>query len=82
MTENTSISITRTETMVPKMAGIAEVSEMFGVSRYFVRKLANSGRINAVRISGRILINVDRFAEDLNSSVLCGELPTSPKKRV
>lgn len=58
---------------VPKMASISEVSEIFGVSQYFVRKLANSGKIKAVRISGRILVNVDKFAEFLNNSTLCDE---------
>lgn len=60
---------------VPKMASIAEVSEMFGLSKYFVRKLASSGKIRAVRISGRILVNVDKFTEFLNSSTLRDEEP-------
>lgn len=64
---------------VPKMASVAEVSEMFGVSQYFVRKLASSGKIKAVRISGRILVNVDKFTEFLNNSTLCDEEPEEPQ---
>ena len=55
---------------VPRMETIAKTAELFGVSQYFVRKLANSGKINAVRISGRILINCDKFVEYLNNVTL------------
>ena len=58
---------------VPQMETIAKTAELFGVSQYFVRKLANSGKINAVRISGRILINCDKFAEYLNTATLCDD---------
>ena len=58
---------------VPRMASIAEVSEIFGLSQYLVRKLAYSGKIKAVRVSGRILVNVDRFTEFLNESTLCDD---------
>lgn len=87
MTENT-INITQVQpagdarpagVKVPKMASVAEVSEMFGVSQYFVRKLASSGKIKAVRISGRILVNVDKFTEFLNNSTLCDEEPDEPQ---
>ena len=56
---------------VPQMETIAKTAKLFGVSQYFVRKLANSGKINAVRISGRILINCDKFSEYLNTATLC-----------
>lgn len=58
---------------VPEMKTIKQTAEMFGVSQYFVRKLAASGRINAVRIAGRILVNCDKFAEYLNGATLCDE---------
>ena len=73
MTHNDPCNTAETAVRAPRMASIAEVSEMFGLSQYFVRKLAVCGRIKAVRISGRILINVDRFTEFLNSSTLCDE---------
>lgn len=55
---------------IPRMETIKKTAELFGVSQYFVRKLANGGKINAVRISGRILINCDKFAEYLNHATL------------
>ncbi|MCM1167292.1 MAG: helix-turn-helix domain-containing protein [Lachnospiraceae bacterium] len=58
---------------IPEMKTIKQTAEMFGVSQYFVRKLATSGRINAVRVAGRILVNCDRFAEYLNSATLSNE---------
>lgn len=54
----------------PHMETMQKTAELFGVSYYFVRKLALSGKINAVRISGRILINCDKFADFLNNSTL------------
>lgn len=58
---------------VPEMKTIKQTAEMFGVSQYFVRKLATSGRIKAVRVAGRILVNCDKFAEYLNGATLCDE---------
>lgn len=54
----------------PHMETIARTAELFGVSQYFVRKKALAGEIVAVRISGRILINCDKFAEYLNTATL------------
>lgn len=54
----------------PHMETIKETAKLFGVSQYFVRKLALSGKIVAVRISGRILINCDKFSEYLNTATL------------
>ncbi len=55
---------------IPRMETIANTATLFGVSQYFVRKLAVRGEINAVRLAGRILINCDKFAEYLNSATL------------
>ena len=54
----------------PHMETMQRTAEIFGVSYYFVRKMALSGKINAVRISGRILINCDKFADFLNNATL------------
>lgn len=62
---------------VPEMKTIKATAEMFGVSQYFVRKLATSGRIKAVRVAGRILVNCDKFAEYLNGVTLCDEETTA-----
>ncbi len=65
------------QSKVPEMKTIKQTAEMFGVSQYFVRKLATSGRINAVRVAGRILVNCDKFAEYLNGATL-GDENTEP----
>lgn len=62
---------------VPEMKTIKDTAEMFGVSQYLVRKLATSGRIKAVRVAGRILVNCDKFAEYLNGATLCEEETTA-----
>lgn len=54
----------------PHMETIKKTAELFGVSEYFVRKKALAGEIVAVRISGRILVNCDKFAEYLNTATL------------
>lgn len=54
----------------PRMETIKKTAELFGVSEYFVRKKALAGEIVAVRISGRILINCDKFTEYLNTATL------------
>lgn len=54
----------------PRMETMQKTAELFGVSYYFVRKLALSGKINAVRVAGRILVNCDKFAEFLNTATL------------
>lgn len=62
---------------IPQMKTIKQTAELFGVSQYFARKLAASGRIKAVRAAGRILVNCDKFAEYLNSAALCDEGTTA-----
>lgn len=54
----------------PRMETMQKTAELFGVSYYFVRKMALSGKINAVRIAGRILVNCDKFADFLNNATL------------
>lgn len=66
--ENSRISAP--EFTPPHMETMQKTAEIFGVSYYFVRKMALSGKINAVRISGRILINCDKFADFLNNATL------------
>ena len=54
----------------PRMETMQKTAELFGVSYYFVRKMALSGKIKAVRVAGRILVNCDKFAEFLNTATL------------
>lgn len=62
--------ITAPEFRPPRMETMQKTAELFGVSYYFVRKMALSGKINAVRIAGRILVNCDKFADFLNNATL------------
>lgn len=58
------------EFSIPKMATIEETAAMFGVSSYFVRKLVRGGKVVAVKTGRKYLVNIDRFAEFLNSHTL------------
>ncbi len=66
--ENSRISAPKIT--LPHMETMQRTAKIFGLSYYFVRKMALSGKINAVRISGRILINCDKFADFLNNATL------------
>lgn len=52
---------------IPHMATINETAQMFGISSYFVRKLVRSGKVIAVKTGRKYLVNVDKFADYLNS---------------
>lgn len=54
----------------PRMLGIKETAEVFGLPVHFVRQKAASGEIVAVKAGRRYLINADRFADYLNSNVI------------
>lgn len=67
----------------PRMETMQKTAELFGVSYYFVRKMALSGKINAVRIAGRILVNCDKFADFLNTATLPAlDEPPTPSKGI
>lgn len=59
---------------VPRMAGIKETAKIFGLPVHFVRQKVNNGEVVAVRAGRRFLVNVDKFAEYLNSSTIAPEL--------
>lgn len=52
---------------IPRMETIKKTSEMFGLPVHFVRDKVNNGEIVAVRAGKKYLVNVDKFAEYLNS---------------
>ena len=60
---------TTTETAVPEqkslphMENISKAAELFNMTRYAVRVLAEEGKIKAVRIGGRIYVNVDSMRD-------------------
>lgn len=59
--------------IIPQMETIKKTAEIFGVPVHFVRQKVNSGEVVAVRAGRRFLVNVDRFAEYLNSNIITPE---------
>ncbi len=56
--------------IIPRMETIKKTAEIFGLPVHFVRTKVNSGEVVAVRAGRRYLVNVDRFAEYLNSNTI------------
>lgn len=57
-------------TKIPHMETIRRTAEIFGLPVHFVRTKAASGEVVAVRAGRRFLVNVDKFAEYLNTSTV------------
>ncbi len=55
---------------IPQMATIKETAELFKLPVHFVRQKVAEGEIVAVRAGKRFLVNVDKFAEYLNSNTI------------
>lgn len=60
---------------VPRMETIKKTAEIFGLPVHFVRQKVLSGEIVAVRAGKRFLVNIDRFADYLNSNTLAETAP-------
>lgn len=75
MSENiTTNETTATEPKsLPHMENITKAAELFGLTRYAVRVLAEEGKIKAVRIGGRIFVNVDSMSEFFAACTLAPE---------
>ena len=58
---------------IPRMRTIKETAELFGLPVHFVRQKVNDGEIVAVRAGRRFLVNVDKFAEYLNTCTISQE---------
>lgn len=54
-------------TPIPRMATIRDTAKLFGLPEYFIRRKVLSGEIVAVSTGRKYLVNVDRFAEYLNT---------------
>lgn len=65
-------------TKIPRMEGIRKTAEIFGLPVHFVRAKAASGEVVAVRAGRKFLVNVDRFAEYLNTSTVQPESGAVP----
>lgn len=64
---------------LPEMLGIRETAARFGISQYYVRQLALSGAVCAVRVGRqKILVNVQSVADYFNGARLTA--PESPNE--
>ena len=70
---NTSETTATEPKSLPHMENITKAAELFGLTRYAVRVLAEEGKIKAVRIGGRIFVNVDSMSEFFAACTLAPE---------
>lgn len=73
--------LNETETKIPHMETIKRTAELFGLPVHFVRCKVSSGEVVAVRAGRKFLVNVDKFAEYLNSATIENET-TVERRRV
>ena len=57
-------------TEIPRMETIKATAKLFGLPEHFIRQKVISGEIVSVKAGCKYLVNVDRFAEYLNSSAI------------
>ncbi len=55
---------------IPLMLKITEVAELYNLPVHFVRSLVNNGEVVATRVGNKILVNVEKFGEFLNSNTI------------
>lgn len=55
---------------VPRMETIKNTAKLFGLPEHLVRQKVLSGEVVAISAGRRYLVNVDRFAEYLNTNKL------------
>lgn len=55
---------------VPDMATIKETAEIFKLPEYFIRQLVKNGKVIAIKSGRKIFVNVEKFAELLNTSTI------------
>lgn len=51
---------------IPRMLGIRETAQLFGLPQHFVRQLVIKGEIISVKAGNRYLVNCDKLVEYLN----------------
>ena len=62
-----NIEVSRT---VPRMETIKNTAKLFGLPEHLVRQKVLSGEVVAISAGRRYLVNVDKFADYLNSNKL------------
>ncbi|HBH95034.1 MAG TPA: hypothetical protein DDX91_04730 [Ruminococcaceae bacterium] len=68
--------------IIPRMETIKKTAEIFGLPVHFVRTKVSSGEVVAVRAGRRFLVNVDKFAEYLNSSTISPDTESDEAAKV
>ena len=63
-------------TYIPRMETIDNTAKLFGLPKHFVRQKVLNGEIVAVTAGSRYLVNVDKFAEYLNTATIQQEQET------
>lgn len=63
---------------IPHMETIKRTAEIFGLPVHFIRCKVASGEVVAVRAGRKFLVNIDRFAEYLNTSTVQPESGAVP----
>lgn len=58
---------------IPRMLTIKQTAALFNLPEHYVRNLAKSGKIIATKAGAKFLINADRLAEFLNTSMIMDE---------
>ena len=58
------------ELKVPRMETIKTTAALFGLPVHLVRQKVAAGEVVAIKAGRKFLVNIDRFAEYLNSSKL------------
>ena len=58
---------------IPRMRTIKETAELFSLPLHFVSQKVSSGEVVAVRAGRRFLVNIDKFAEYLNTCTISQE---------
>ena len=52
---------------LPRMKTIGEIAEVFGIAKHFVRQTVLNEHVPHVKAGKKYLVNVERFAEYLNT---------------
>ncbi len=58
------------EISVPRMETVEKTSKLTGISPRQLRCMAENGEIAAIRVGVKLLINVDKLVEYLNTSTI------------
>lgn len=67
---NMAVAVECKEATIPHMATIKEAAKIFGLPEHLVRRKVLNGEVVAISAGRRYLVNVDRFAEYLNTNKL------------